>query len=102
MARNRRTGFLKRLIGRFPLLAIALVSLSVIACGSGAEIDDTPGALPTAGAAASNTATPNPSSTNEFVMAPDFELPRAGGGTVRLSDVYSHSNTVLVFYRGFF
>jgi peroxiredoxin len=29
-------------------------------------------------------------------------LPQAGGGTVRLSDVYSRANTVLVFYRGYF
>ena len=33
--------------------------------------------------------------------APDFELPRFDGGTVRLSDIIQDQHIVLVFNRGF-
>lgn len=32
--------------------------------------------------------------------APDFELPNAIGGTVRLGDLLAHGPVVLTFYRG--
>lgn len=32
--------------------------------------------------------------------APDFELPAAGGGTVRLSSFRGRSPVVLIFFRG--
>ena len=129
MGRVKQTGYRNILIARSGLLFVALLAALVMACGSSASPGDSssPGdtvndasptmqptissssaaAAPDATAAPSDTAaiklaTPNPSSTTEIVFAPDFELPQAGGGTVRLSDVYSRANTVLVFYRGYF
>ncbi|MDP6822847.1 MAG: redoxin domain-containing protein [Dehalococcoidia bacterium] len=108
MEQDKRSGIRGRLTGRSsPLLAalFAVFTLLAGACGSASQIDETDSASaaqPASSTSPSATATPNPSSTSETVFAPDFELPQAGGGTVRLSDVYSRGNTVLVFYRGYF
>lgn len=92
-------------------VALALVTVFAMACGGSAEEDAGPASAPTAvtgtsGAAAqpAEDATPGPSgpTVGEGALAPDFELPRAGGGTVQLSDIYSRANTVVVFYRGYF
>ena len=32
--------------------------------------------------------------------APDFEVPRAGGGTVRLSELRAGGEVAIIFYRG--
>lgn len=105
--------------GRSPLLiaALMLTALVVAACGGGQDTNGvaasatvlksgTPGATvqPVSGTSSAGATTPDPTPAPaaESVVVLDFELPRAGGGTVRLSDVYSRANTVLVFYRGFF
>jgi len=112
LEQDQRSGIRGRLTGRFsPLVVVLFVLFSVFfaACGSTPGTDVAPVAQDsalavgsTATTSTSPTATPNPSSTNETVYALDFELPRAGGGTVKLSDVYSRANTILVFYRGYF
>lgn len=46
---------------------------------------------------------PSPADLNRVVagsMAPDFELPSAAGGNLRLSSLRG-KNVVLVFYRGY-
>ena len=98
-------------------MALALAALIVAACGgSSQETGDAPASAPMSISSAAVTvqptstlspagaATPGPSQAAAIGngIVPDFELPRAGGGTVRLSDVYSRANTVLVFYRGYF
>ncbi|MDA1257134.1 MAG: hypothetical protein O3C10_04735 [Chloroflexi bacterium] len=103
-SRHRRT----LVSGRLGALGAALAFLAVItvACGS----ESAPAATPEATARStsppvvSETTTPLPTRApiDTTSVVSDFELPRAGGGTVTLSDVYSASNTVLVFYRGFF
>jgi hypothetical protein len=110
----KQTGYRNSLIARSRLFAVGIFAALVMACGSSNSPGDSSSPADTtsnAGSTAQPTATspsavksasPNPSSTTEIVFAPDFELPQAGGGTVRLSDVYSRANTVLVFYRGYF
>lgn len=98
--------------GRFPLLiiALALTALAAVACGAAGEADIAPASAPGATVqpagepSSSSTTTPGRSEApiKEGAVVPDFELPRAAGGTVRLSDAYSRANTVLVFYRGYF
>ncbi len=96
--------------GRSPLLiiALALTALAAVACGAAGEADiaSAPGATvqPAGEPSSSNSTTPGRSEApiKEGAVVPDFELPRAAGGTVRLSDAYSRANTVLVFYRGYF
>lgn len=45
----------------------------------------------------------SPDSDPNVVILPDFVLPSAGGGDVRLSDETQRNETVvLVFYRGYF
>jgi hypothetical protein len=129
LGRVKQSLYRNSLIARSGLFAVAFFAVLVMACGSSASpgdssspadtaSDSAPTAQPTdassseaapadailapAGTSAINSATPNPSSTTEIVIAPDFELPQAGGGTVKLSNVYSRANTVLVFYRGYF
>ena len=129
MRRVNQTGYRNSLITRSGLFAVGIFAALVMACGSSNSPGDSSSPADTtsnAGFTAQSTATspseaaasdaiagptetstvksasPNPSSTTEIVFAPDFELPQAGGGTVRLSDVYSRANTVLVFYRGYF
>ncbi|MCH7907942.1 MAG: hypothetical protein IIC29_04635 [Chloroflexi bacterium] len=102
---------------RLLIAALALTALVIAACGGSRDTDGvaasatalksgTPGATvqPVSGPSSPGAATldPAPAPAGESVVVPDFELPRAGGGTVRLSDVYSRANTVLVFYRGYF
>ena len=110
----KRTGYRNSLIARPGLFTVGIFAALVIACGSSnspgnpnSPADTTSDAASTAQPTATSpsavkSASPNPSSTTEIVFAPDFELPQAGGGTVRLSDIYSRANTVLVFYRGYF
>ena len=44
-----------------------------------------------------------PANTSNTLAVPDFELPTAFGGSLRLSDELARNDTVvLVFYRGFF
>jgi hypothetical protein len=44
-----------------------------------------------------------PANTSNTLAVPDFELPTAFGGNLRLSDELARNDTVvLVFYRGFF
>ena len=98
--------------GRTTLLAVVLTltALVVAACGSDTETGSAPASAPDAtslpASAPSPTAPPAPNLSlvpaDDGVVVQDFELPRAGGGSVRLSDVYSDGNTVLVFYRGYF
>ena len=88
-------------------LAQCALVLLLVACGTGNESlgESTPQQTPIPIGISNPTATPiapTPTSIDEIVLAQDFELPRAGGGTVKLSDVYAESNTVLVFYRGYF
>jgi|TARA_B110000263_G_scaffold198484_1_gene177309 hypothetical protein len=129
---HERAGFIgdridQSLAGRLSLLAIALVAVFIAACGSTPESRDVPAAQPGATFAPADTtstaepgdtdpvatsipsaptsdptSTRNPTSTSELIYVSDFELPEAGGGSVKLSDVYSSSNTALVFYRGYF
>ena len=92
---------------RFLLVSAATVTSLLVACGTGNESlgESTPPQTPIPIGISNPTATPiapTPTSIDEIVLAQDFELPRAGGGTVKLSDVYAESNTVLVFYRGYF
>ena len=102
---------------RLLIAALALTALAVAACGGSQDADGatasatalkpgTPGAIvqPVSGPSSPGATTldPTPAPAGESVVVLDFELPRAGGGTVRLSDVYSGANTVLVFYRGYF
>jgi len=48
-------------------------------------------------------ATTNDSARADTSLAPDFQLPSANDGDVRLYDVIDeHGTVVLVFYRGFF
>lgn len=110
----KQTGYRNSLIARSGLFAGGIFAALVVACGSSnspgsssSPADTTSNAVSTAQPTATSpsavkSASPNPSSTTEIVFAPDFELPAAGGGTVRLSDIYSRANTVLVFYRGYF
>ena len=88
---------------RFLLASVATVTLLLVACGMGNENlgESGPPQTPIP-IGISNPTVPTPTSIDEIVLAQDFELPRAGGGTVKLSDVYAESNTVLVFYRGYF
>ncbi|HIF12452.1 MAG TPA: redoxin domain-containing protein [Dehalococcoidia bacterium] len=110
----KQTGYQNSRIARSGLFAAGMFAALLMACGnsnspgnSSSPADTTSNAGFTVQATATSTsaaksASPNPSSTTEIVFAPDFELPQAGGGTVRLSDIYSRANTVLVFYRGYF
>jgi len=123
LGRVKPTGYRSSPIARSGLLAVAFFTALVMACGSSDSSGDSSSLTDTANDAALTSqptdsslsetaapddtptvksATPNPSSTTEIVFAPDFELPQAGGGTVRLSDIYSSANTILVFYRGYF
>jgi len=55
------------------------------------------------GALAGGQVAPSPSDLNRVVvgtMAPDFELPSAAGGNLRLSSLRG-KNVVLIFYRGY-
>ena len=97
--------------GRSPLfiVVLALAALLVAACGSGPGSDAPAASSPDATRPASapsptetDASNPIPAPGVEIGMVPDFELPSAGGGTVKLSDVYARGNTVLVFYRGYF
>ncbi len=68
------------------LLSLLLPAL-LFACNSGS------GGAPATGARAGA----------DSPLAPDFRLPAAAGGDVRLYDVIDeHGTVVLVFYRGFF
>lgn len=99
-------------IGRATLLVVtlAITALVVAACGSDPETGNAPASAPNA--TLQPTSAPSPAElptagpglvpADDGVVVQDFELPRAGGGSVRLSDVYADGNTVLVFYRGYF
>jgi hypothetical protein len=86
-----------------PTVASPDISASADAASTATPADAGPVATSNpASTSSDSTATPNPTSTSELGYVSDFELPEAGGGSVKLSDVYSRSNTVLVFYRGYF
>ncbi|MBT3943042.1 MAG: hypothetical protein HOE75_10335 [Chloroflexi bacterium] len=100
---------------RFSFIAVIVGAAFLVACGSGDDLDtdvaaqatNAPASQPTAttigdGSSSGTSPTPNPTSVNELVFAPDLVLPRANGGTLNLADAYAQGNTVLVFYRGYF
>lgn len=109
MGPDKGTDIGQRVMRRLVMFAMVVGAIFVVACGGG-DSDAGPAAQPTstttsqatAAAVSDDAPTPNPTSVNEIVFAVDFELPRAGGGTLKLSDAYAQANTVLVFYRGYF
>lgn len=110
MGPDKRTDLRWRITRQILLTAAVVGAVLLTACGSGDGPDGDAAAQPTTAPASQQTAspvsdsqpTPNPTTVNELVFAPDFQLPQAGGGTVTLSEVYGRANTVVVFYRGYF
>ncbi len=78
----------------WPALSLLLgVTLLAAACDGGAQPAKSPAPLPVA-PGATPVRTPGP-------LRP-FTLPRAGGGTLALSDYLGKKPVDVVFYRGFF
>lgn len=80
--------------------AVAMALLLAVACGTAAPSS---AGEPTSGA--SVTASPaTPSATAATAsqgLAPDFTLPSAAGGEVKLSQFRGNKDVVLVFYRAY-
>ena len=65
--------------------------------------DSTPSPKPTPMELPIPTATPTepPVPTPEWLKAPDFSLPSAGGSQIALESYIGEKNTILVFYRAY-
>ena len=83
-------------------VALFLVVLALVACGTAAEPQPTTPPPATEAAAAATTgeqATSSPATSGK--LAPNFQLPDTSGETVSLDSYMGNRNVVVVFYRGF-
>lgn len=84
-------------------LALPLALLAACADPAGAPDADAPAGPPTAAVSDRDTVTAEVAAGTALQVgdrAPDFELPNATGGTVRLSERLAEGPVVLTFYRG--
>jgi cytochrome oxidase Cu insertion factor (SCO1/SenC/PrrC family) len=79
--------------------AVAVASLLAVACGTAAPSST---GEPTSGASTSSPALSSATPTiADQSLAPDFTLPSAAGGEVKLSQFRGNKDVVLVFYRAY-